>query len=82
MNCTSHMESSLGRAAKRPATEPAASASYLLALPERIFNALFTWQERISQRHHLMSLDDRMLGDLGLSRADVAREMEKPFWTP
>ena len=31
-------------------------------------------------RVHLARLDDAMLDDLGLSRADVARETAKPFW--
>ena len=31
-------------------------------------------------RLHLQTLDDRMLKDLGLSRADVSRESGKPFW--
>ncbi|MGF1625144.1 MAG: DUF1127 domain-containing protein [Alphaproteobacteria bacterium] len=31
-------------------------------------------------RLHLQTLDDRMLKDLGLSRADVSRESSKPFW--
>ena len=31
-------------------------------------------------RLHLQTLDDRMLKDLGLSRADISRESSKPFW--
>jgi uncharacterized protein YjiS (DUF1127 family) len=46
------------------------------ALIERIL----TWQERARQRRALESLDDRMLKDIGLSRADVMRECDKPFW--
>jgi uncharacterized protein YjiS (DUF1127 family) len=44
------------------------------------FDALLLWQERARQRHHLRELDDRMLRDLGLSRADIEREATKPFW--
>jgi uncharacterized protein YjiS (DUF1127 family) len=43
-------------------------------------DTLVTWLERDGQRRALLKLDDRMLGDIGLSRADVEREAEKPFW--
>jgi uncharacterized protein YjiS (DUF1127 family) len=52
------------------------SGSILSAL----FSLLLTWQERASQRHALSTLDDRMLKDMGLSRADVFLEARKPFW--
>ncbi len=32
------------------------------------------------QRHHLAQLDAAALKDLGLTRADVARELSQPFW--
>jgi uncharacterized protein YjiS (DUF1127 family) len=32
------------------------------------------------EREVLRSLDDRMLRDVGISRADVERELNKPFW--
>lgn len=51
-------------------------------LPRRTFDTLATWQEREIQRRHLMELDDRMLGDMGMSRADAAGEYSKPFWRP
>lgn len=38
------------------------------------------WSERASQRRRLAELDVRMLKDIGLSRADVARESGKRFW--
>ena len=38
------------------------------------------WIERTRQRRALASLDDAMLRDIGITRADVARECEKPFW--
>ncbi|HYD29885.1 MAG TPA: DUF1127 domain-containing protein [Azospirillaceae bacterium] len=43
-------------------------------------NLLMTWQERHSQRRHLSTLSDRLLKDIGLSRADIEHEIEKPFW--
>jgi len=48
----------------------------------RCADALVAWLERDCQRRALLKLDDRMLGDIGLSRADVEREAEKPFWRP
>jgi uncharacterized protein YjiS (DUF1127 family) len=36
--------------------------------------------ERARQRRQLQSLNDHMLKDLGLSRADVEGEAGKPFW--
>ncbi len=51
------------------------------ALPA-LWETLFTWQERASQRKLLASLEDRMLKDVGISRADAEREASKPFWRP
>jgi uncharacterized protein YjiS (DUF1127 family) len=41
---------------------------------------LLTWIERARQRRMLASLDERMLKDIGLSRLDVSREVDKAFW--
>lgn len=41
---------------------------------------LLAWQDRVQQRHRLAELDDAMLKDIGLSRADAVRETTKPFW--
>lgn len=38
------------------------------------------WFERARQRQALLALDDFVLKDIGLSRADVLREHDKPFW--
>lgn len=39
-----------------------------------------TWQERRRQRRALESLPDHLLSDIGVSRADVDYEADKPFW--
>lgn len=39
-------------------------------------------QDRAAQRRRLMTLDDRLLRDIGLTRADVEAEYRKPFWRP
>ena len=49
---------------------------------DRLVEKLFVWQRRLADRRALESLDDRMLRDIGLSRADVFVESRKPFWRP
>jgi uncharacterized protein YjiS (DUF1127 family) len=39
-----------------------------------------TWLERVRERRQLHALDDRMLKDIGLTRADVEYEAQKRFW--
>lgn len=38
------------------------------------------WHERWRQRQALMRLDDHLLKDIGISRADADQEATKPFW--
>lgn len=45
-----------------------------------LFRRFSRWTELYRQRQHLTQLDDRMLRDIGLSRADVRIEIDKPFW--
>jgi uncharacterized protein YjiS (DUF1127 family) len=47
-----------------------------------IFHVAETWMERSKQRRDLASLNDAILKDLGLSRADVEAECRKHFWRP
>jgi len=46
----------------------------------RVADTLFEWRERRRQRRHLAMMDNHMLHDIGLSRADVDQEVTKPFW--
>lgn len=45
-----------------------------------IVDVAFSWIEAARQRRQLATLDDRMLGDIGFTRADVERETSRPFW--
>jgi len=49
-------------------------------LATRLFDQVFTWLDRARQRRHLGELDDRLLRDIGLSRAEVENEVSRPFW--
>lgn len=46
----------------------------------RLCDTLLGWVDHSRERHHLARLDDRMLADIGLSRADAWAEQSKRFW--
>ncbi|MFC6672332.1 DUF1127 domain-containing protein [Marinobacterium aestuariivivens] len=48
----------------------------------RLFEILRRAAERSRSRRQLQMLDDHMLKDIGISRADAVREADKPFWRP
>ncbi len=39
-----------------------------------------TWYARAHQRRQLVELDSRLLDDIGVSRAEVLTEFDKPVW--
>jgi len=41
---------------------------------------LLLWQGRANSRARLAMADDRDLRDMGLTRAQAAQEVAKPFW--
>ncbi len=45
-----------------------------------VWKMLETWQVRARQRRRLLELDDRLLRDIGISRADAQRLADRPFW--
>lgn len=73
---------------ERVSTQPAPGAVLLVQgspisladLVRRPFAAVLAWQARVTERAHLRALDDRLIKDMGLNRADVEREAAKPFW--
>jgi uncharacterized protein YjiS (DUF1127 family) len=55
-------------------------AGEVAAIVDRIIGAPFVWAERVAERRHLAELDDHLLRDIGLNRADVEEVATKPFW--
>ncbi|MCY1182131.1 hypothetical protein D3C76_1415900 [compost metagenome] len=47
---------------------------------KRAVARLRRWQELHRQRKQLAALSDYMLKDIGLTRADIEQEIERPFW--
>ena len=52
----------------------------LLARLNRLLSAISHYQKRQCSRQRLLMLDDHLLKDIGLSRADAEREGRKSFW--
>ena len=50
--------------------------------PASIVDRLAVYYRRHKQRQQLLTLDDRMLRDIGISRIDAMAEAGKPFWKP
>ena len=46
----------------------------------RVLATLRDWRRRAHDRAELASLDNRMLRDIGLTRADAEFLSNKPFW--
>ncbi len=57
------------------------AGSFLRAVSAAV-DRIYLWQERAAQRAHLVSLDDHLLKDLGISRGEAVHEAAKPFWRP
>ena len=60
-----------------------AHADITAALHGAIRKALVTlriWHWRARTRRQLLTLGDRMLADIGVSRVDASREAAKHFW--
>lgn len=45
-----------------------------------IFKQILRWYDLYRERQQLMQLSDAALKDIGLSRADIMEESERPFW--
>lgn len=46
----------------------------------RMVEILSLWRRRAIERDQLAHFDDRALRDIAITRAEVTRELEKPFW--
>ena len=47
---------------------------------KRLYATIAAWQQRYELRQHLLTLDDRLLDDIGMDRATASREAAKPLW--
>ena len=56
------------------------AGSSLARFAGRILQAIMCALERSRQRRALAAVSDAMLRDIGLTRTEIADEIEKPFW--
>jgi uncharacterized protein YjiS (DUF1127 family) len=50
------------------------------SVQKAVMGKLRRWHELHRQRQQLASMNESALKDLGLSRADIQNESERPFW--
>ena len=55
---------------------------YVPAILNLVSTVLWNWRCRLVERDTLAHMDDRMLEDIGISRAEAHREANKPFLMP
>lgn len=65
---------------RRPAPGPSPLGRRLAALHHLVAARLRSWRARTRTRRELRELDDAVLRDLALSRAQANFDAEKPFW--
>ena len=61
-------------------SRPLAAARPRGSLLTRAADGLIGWIERARERRALAAMNEAQLKDVGLTRADVQRELDKPFW--
>lgn len=50
------------------------------ATAKKMHSTLSVWSSRVEDRRQLALMSDRLLQDIGLSRAEVSAEIDKWFW--
>lgn len=71
-----------GPTAAITAAAPVSLLAALFSPVSRALALLRDWQRRSATREALVGLQDHMLEDVGLTRADVEVEATRPFWRP
>lgn len=52
----------------------------IMSWVERISMTLALWRERARYRREFARMSERELSDIGVSRSQIAGEINKPFW--
>jgi uncharacterized protein YjiS (DUF1127 family) len=65
---------------RRPQARSTSSHAVRFVPVESLRSTLSIWRARIRQRQALSMLSDYLLSDIGLTRADVDKEVRRRFW--
>ena len=68
------------RAGAAPATRTRTALEDLGDAAQSLFATLRVWRRRLRERDQLSRMDDRLLKDIGITRAEALRLSDKPFW--
>ena len=74
------METHNAHAVDRPVFAHADITAALQGAVRKALDTVWIWHWRARTRRQLLTLGDRMLADIGVSRVDASREAAKPFW--
>ncbi|MGA8756244.1 MAG: DUF1127 domain-containing protein [Stellaceae bacterium] len=66
--------------AHAPDTRRSSARTPVAGTATRMITRLGHWRRRSRDRAQLARLDDRMLADIGISRAEAEFLVNKPFW--
>ena len=64
----------------RPLCARADASATLRGAIRGAVSTLRIWHQRARTRRQLLTLEDQLLADIGVSRADAVHEASKPFW--
>ena len=64
----------------RVGTRGRSASGRVRGIARRVLATLREWRRRARDRADLAGLDNRMLTDIGLTRADAEFLINKPFW--
>jgi len=68
------------RSGLRSMSSKGARSSFISQGLVALFNRINDWSDRRRARIHLYQMPDYILHDIGVSRAEVETEYQKPFW--
>ncbi len=80
MSSSSQILQSATFAAAAPAFGPARAGAALRDAALRALKLAAQWRARARERRALAAMVDRELRDIGVTRAEIWAETEKPFW--